>query len=221
MRRGSRSEASRGDCSKRVTIAVSMSAFPVTRHSIVAAIRSQQPDVRRSAFDALVDGLLEAGVQVRAAQVARVARRRGGSDAGILPARVREGFLRRLRSVAGAVPHLPPHLSRRLRVQRAEGRRAAEAGRRRDARPDRLRRSRARAAASGDERDRRLRRLFPPRVAARPVRGRGGTPARRLRRARARRTFHRLRAVRSGRRRSRRARPTPTWRGVSASRRST
>ena len=31
-----------------------MSAFPVTRHSIVAAIRSQHADVRRSAFDALV-----------------------------------------------------------------------------------------------------------------------------------------------------------------------
>ena len=31
-----------------------MSAFPVTRHSIVAAIRSRQPDVRRAAFDALV-----------------------------------------------------------------------------------------------------------------------------------------------------------------------
>jgi RNA polymerase sigma factor (sigma-70 family) len=31
-----------------------MSAFPVTRHSIVAAIRSDQPEVRRSAFDTLV-----------------------------------------------------------------------------------------------------------------------------------------------------------------------
>jgi RNA polymerase sigma factor (sigma-70 family) len=31
-----------------------MSAFPATRHSIVAAIRSDQADVRRSAFDALV-----------------------------------------------------------------------------------------------------------------------------------------------------------------------
>src|SRR4051812_3830977 len=30
-----------------------MAAFPVTRHSIVAAIRSDQPDVRRAAFDAL------------------------------------------------------------------------------------------------------------------------------------------------------------------------
>jgi DNA-directed RNA polymerase specialized sigma24 family protein len=31
-----------------------MSAFPVTRHSIVAAMRSAQPDERRSAFDTLV-----------------------------------------------------------------------------------------------------------------------------------------------------------------------
>jgi DNA-directed RNA polymerase specialized sigma24 family protein len=31
-----------------------MSGFPVTRHSIVASIRSAQADVRRSAFDALV-----------------------------------------------------------------------------------------------------------------------------------------------------------------------
>jgi RNA polymerase sigma factor (sigma-70 family) len=31
-----------------------MSPFPVTRHSIVAAIRSGQPEVRRSAFDTLV-----------------------------------------------------------------------------------------------------------------------------------------------------------------------
>jgi RNA polymerase sigma factor (sigma-70 family) len=31
-----------------------MAAFPVTRHSIVAAIRSDQAEVRRSAFDALV-----------------------------------------------------------------------------------------------------------------------------------------------------------------------
>jgi RNA polymerase sigma factor (sigma-70 family) len=31
-----------------------MSGFPVTRHSIVAAIRSDQPEVRRSAFDTLV-----------------------------------------------------------------------------------------------------------------------------------------------------------------------
>ena len=31
-----------------------MPAFPVTRHSIVAAIRSRRPDVRRAAFDALV-----------------------------------------------------------------------------------------------------------------------------------------------------------------------
>jgi RNA polymerase sigma factor (sigma-70 family) len=31
-----------------------MGAFPVTRHSIVAAIRSDQADVRRSAFDTLV-----------------------------------------------------------------------------------------------------------------------------------------------------------------------
>jgi DNA-directed RNA polymerase specialized sigma24 family protein len=31
-----------------------MSAFPATRHSIVAAIRSEHADVRRSAFDALV-----------------------------------------------------------------------------------------------------------------------------------------------------------------------
>ena len=31
-----------------------MSVFPVTRHSIVAAIRSEQAEVRRSAFDALV-----------------------------------------------------------------------------------------------------------------------------------------------------------------------
>src|SRR4051812_1730242 len=31
-----------------------MAAFPVTRHSIVAAIRSDHSEVRRSAFDALV-----------------------------------------------------------------------------------------------------------------------------------------------------------------------
>jgi RNA polymerase sigma factor (sigma-70 family) len=31
-----------------------MSRFPATRHSIVAAIRSDQPDIRRSAFDTLV-----------------------------------------------------------------------------------------------------------------------------------------------------------------------
>jgi len=31
-----------------------MAAFPLTRHSIVAAIRSEQPEVRRSAFDTLV-----------------------------------------------------------------------------------------------------------------------------------------------------------------------
>ena len=30
-----------------------MSEFPATRHSIVAAIRSPQSDVRRTAFDAL------------------------------------------------------------------------------------------------------------------------------------------------------------------------
>src|SRR3954464_5939662 len=31
-----------------------MPPFPVTRHSIVAAIRSERPESRRSAFDALV-----------------------------------------------------------------------------------------------------------------------------------------------------------------------
>lgn len=42
------------DCSKRVRIDRFMSAFPATRHSIVAAIRSAQPDDRRAAFDTLV-----------------------------------------------------------------------------------------------------------------------------------------------------------------------
>src|SRR5512140_2459237 len=42
------------DCSKRARIALFMSAFPGTRHSIVAAIRSGDANDRRSAFDALV-----------------------------------------------------------------------------------------------------------------------------------------------------------------------
>jgi RNA polymerase sigma factor (sigma-70 family) len=41
------------DCSKPVTITSSM-PFPATRHSLVAAIRSERSDVRRSAFDMLV-----------------------------------------------------------------------------------------------------------------------------------------------------------------------
>jgi len=46
--------SSPGDCSKRVRIGLFMAAFPATRHSIVAAMRSARPDERRSAFDALV-----------------------------------------------------------------------------------------------------------------------------------------------------------------------
>src|SRR5258706_15713678 len=42
------------DCSKRARITVVMSAFPATRHSIVAAMRSPRADERRSAFDTLV-----------------------------------------------------------------------------------------------------------------------------------------------------------------------
>ena len=33
-----------------------MSDLPATRHSMVAAIRSAQPDERRSAFDTIIDG---------------------------------------------------------------------------------------------------------------------------------------------------------------------
>src|SRR4051812_22615265 len=40
-------------CSKRFTIPSPMISFPGTRHSIVAAIRSDRAEVRRSAFDAL------------------------------------------------------------------------------------------------------------------------------------------------------------------------
>ena len=113
--------------------------------------------------------------------MARVAGRRGRSDAGILSARVREGLLRGVRCLAGAIPHVPAHVPRRLRRQRAQGGRAAEARRRRHADPDRLRRSRARAPASVDQRHRRFRRLLSPRVASRPVRSRGEEAARRLR----------------------------------------
>src|SRR3954469_15729236 len=42
------------DCSKRVRIAPFMPAFPPTRHSMVAAMRSARPGDRRTAFDALV-----------------------------------------------------------------------------------------------------------------------------------------------------------------------
>ena len=44
----------RSDCSKRDRIAVFVSAFPATRHSILAAIRGERADLRRSAFDTLV-----------------------------------------------------------------------------------------------------------------------------------------------------------------------
>jgi RNA polymerase sigma factor (sigma-70 family) len=47
-------ELSPTDCSKRARISLSMSAFPATRHSIVAAMRSARLEDRRSAFDALV-----------------------------------------------------------------------------------------------------------------------------------------------------------------------
>ena len=43
-----------GDCSKRARINLFMAAFPATRHSIVAAMRSPRPDDRRAAFDALI-----------------------------------------------------------------------------------------------------------------------------------------------------------------------
>jgi DNA-directed RNA polymerase specialized sigma24 family protein len=43
-----------GNCSKRARISLFMSAFPSTRHSIVAAMRSARPDDRRAAFDTLV-----------------------------------------------------------------------------------------------------------------------------------------------------------------------
>jgi len=42
------------NCSKRARISLFMSAFPSTRHSIVAAMRSAQPGDRRAAFDTLV-----------------------------------------------------------------------------------------------------------------------------------------------------------------------
>ena len=96
-------------------------------------------------------GVLEAGVQVRPPEMARIGRGRRRPDAGILPARLREGLLRQLRSVAGPFPHVPSHLSRRLRRERAQGRRAPQARRRRHADPDRLRRSGARAPAAGDQ----------------------------------------------------------------------
>src|ERR1700755_2585925 len=38
-----------------------MSAFPATRHSIVAGMRSPRPDDRRSAFDALVTAYWKPG----------------------------------------------------------------------------------------------------------------------------------------------------------------
>ena len=40
-----------------------MTRFPATRHSIVAAIRSDRADIRRSAFDTLVTAYLETGLQ--------------------------------------------------------------------------------------------------------------------------------------------------------------
>src|SRR5262249_25151014 len=42
------------DCTNADTIAVLMSQFPLTRYSVVSAIRSDAPDERRLAFDALV-----------------------------------------------------------------------------------------------------------------------------------------------------------------------
>ena len=197
------------------------------RHFRTRVIRSwrrsaaARPDVRRSAFDALVTAYWKPVFKY-----VRLKWHASPDDAADLT----QGFFLRAFEkdfFAGFDPsrarfrtYLRTCLDGYV-VQRAKGGRAVEAGRRRDAGPDRRRRSRARAAASGDQRDRRLRRLLPPRVAARPVRGRGGAPARRLRRARARRAFHRVRAVRSGRRRTAGARPTPIWRGVSACRRST
>ena len=167
-----------------------MSAFPVTRHSIVAAIRSDRDDVRRSAFDALVTRLLEAGLQVRAPQMARVAGRCGRSDAGVFPAGVREGLLRRLRP---GEARFRTYLRTCLDGFVANARKA-------DARLKRgggvtlvpldFDEAERELRLPGDQRDRRLRRLLPPRVAARPVRVGRGAPARRLRRARTRGAVH-------------------------------
>ena len=158
-----------------------MSAFPATRHSIVAAMRSARPDERRSAFDALVTAYWKPVFKyVRLKWHASPDAAADLTQAFFLRA-FEKDFFAGFDVVAGAIPDLPAHLSRRLRRQRAQGRRAAQARRRRHADPDRLRRSRARAPAPGGQRDRRFRRLLSPRVAARPVRRRGGAAARRVR----------------------------------------
>ena len=137
------------------------------------------------------DGVLEAGVQVRAAQVARVAGRRGGSDAGILPARVREGLLRlaSIRRGRGSA-----RISAPVSTATSSNARKADARLKRGGGvtlvPLDFDEAERELRLQASERDRRLRRLLPPRVAARPVRARGGATARRLRRARARRAVH-------------------------------
>ena len=127
-------------------------AFPETRRSVVLAVRSEDAQERARALETLAAAYWRPVFRhLRGRWRARDEEAEDLTQ-GFFATAFEKDFFTALRSGAGALPHVPAHLPRRLtsRTERKAGR-AAEARRRRHARPDRLRRSRARAAAAGAE----------------------------------------------------------------------
>ena len=128
--------------------------FPATRHSMVEAARSVDPEERRHAFERVVLAYWKPVYVYLRLRWRRAGGGREGPHAGLLRPRLREAVLRRLRSGAGALPHLPADVPRRVRRQRAGGGAASEARRRGDRALLGLRDRGARPAAAGARRGR-------------------------------------------------------------------
>ena len=107
-----------------VECSVTAMNFPPTRLSVVARTRSEDQETRRLAFETLIEAYWKPVYKYLRLKWQLDPDDGRGSDAGVLHHRAREGRARPLRSRrTRALSHLPAAVPRRLRRQRAKGRR--------------------------------------------------------------------------------------------------